>query len=977
VVTGSNLVFADTSGGNCSGDYSVTVTTPLPETLAAQGGQKVIDLEVAVLPQARPQRVVVDGQVWGVVGGNDIFDGTARTIDSWTVTRPASAEYVGGSSSPDRVTRGQLVAFTSQIRNTGGTTLLLPADSSRLQFGDGVTAHQFTAFLQTEHTIAAAGLETLRFVGTVVDSQMAPGRYTPSFILRGQDSNGMPYSDTLFIDPGELAVQAPASISYLGGTLAPDRVTRGHEIAFQVTVSNRGGAGVILDPEQTAIAISDSSLWFSSPLVEGAAIDSGATEPLVFASALLSSSLRPGTYTPMLYLSGIDANGFAFAETVAAGMGELEVQAPPEVRYAEGSLHPTILSLGSEFSLTVEVRNLGQAGVTLLADSTTFSFSDGLGHTFRAPLDSSALVPAPPPPLAARRKSQPVGDEAHPPSLNGLLHFRAARVDSSMALGRYKGEFVFKGIDTNGSPYSSSDTTGPQDIQVVPGTVLTGAFLAAAAVDRGQEFEIRLRVANAGSQRVLRVAPSAPQGSGSADAELLSGPTPPFQDVLPDSAAIFGWRYRASTARSGNLRFTVGAAGTDSLFGVPVSMPPVTSGEYLIQVPAALTCEFEIPPFAVRGENMLVELRVRNEGEGAARGVRPESLRINRPELAELISAPSDTGASLPGGAETQFLWEYRVGGAVGDVLLFTTRTEGTAVNSGSPLLSGYSTSDSLRIISRLATSLVATGGSTAPTSVARGQRGVGMLDLRLLAAGDTATHAVTVNSLTVTFSDRQGNPLIPGRVLSRVFLVDSAGGVLSERNGLGTSGNTVVLAFPDSTFLLRGGSPRRLSLVVDVAADAQGENFRVLVADSNSLLARDAAVGSVVRILDQYGQSLSGIASECAVILGSDLSHSFTNYPNPFAAGKERTNITYYLPGQSSVTVNIFTLLGELVWSVSYGQDSPEGKEGLHDHGQAGCPPIEWDGRNGEGAIVLNGIYLCRIETNAGTAIRKIAVAK
>jgi hypothetical protein len=37
----------------------------------------------------------------------------------------------------------------------------------------------------------------------------------------------------------------------------------------------------------------------------------------------------------------------------------------------------------------------------------------------------------------------------------------------------------------------------------------------------------------------------------------------------------------------------------------------------------------------------------------------------------------------------------------------------------------------------------------------------------------------------------------------------------------------------------------------------------------------------------------------------------------------------------------------------------------------------IFWDGRNGDGVVVLNGVYIAVLQTGSGTATTKVAVTK
>ncbi|MCK5406776.1 MAG: T9SS type A sorting domain-containing protein, partial [Candidatus Krumholzibacteria bacterium] len=105
--------------------------------------------------------------------------------------------------------------------------------------------------------------------------------------------------------------------------------------------------------------------------------------------------------------------------------------------------------------------------------------------------------------------------------------------------------------------------------------------------------------------------------------------------------------------------------------------------------------------------------------------------------------------------------------------------------------------------------------------------------------------------------------------------------------------------------------------------------------------------------------------------ILATSVESAFTNYPNPFAAGREGTTITYYLTQKSTVTLKLFTLWGAPVKTLIDGQTLDAG---LHQN-------IVWDGRNGDGDAVNNGVYYLVLEVNASggqqTIRRKVGVIR
>ncbi|MFH1259080.1 MAG: hypothetical protein ABII74_04605 [Elusimicrobiota bacterium] len=101
---------------------------------------------------------------------------------------------------------------------------------------------------------------------------------------------------------------------------------------------------------------------------------------------------------------------------------------------------------------------------------------------------------------------------------------------------------------------------------------------------------------------------------------------------------------------------------------------------------------------------------------------------------------------------------------------------------------------------------------------------------------------------------------------------------------------------------------------------------------------------------------------------------NSLVNYPNPFRAGEEFTNIEYKLENDADVTITIYNLLGDLVWQESFlpGQKGGQGGEDI-------VNSIPWWGRNNNGITVGNGGYICQLEnkTTGQKMRRKIAVRK
>ncbi|MFH1824197.1 MAG: hypothetical protein ABH873_03110 [Candidatus Firestonebacteria bacterium] len=120
-------------------------------------------------------------------------------------------------------------------------------------------------------------------------------------------------------------------------------------------------------------------------------------------------------------------------------------------------------------------------------------------------------------------------------------------------------------------------------------------------------------------------------------------------------------------------------------------------------------------------------------------------------------------------------------------------------------------------------------------------------------------------------------------------------------------------------------------------------------------------------------GGNIEPIKSATFYMTSTMITSTSTNYPNPFAAGREKTTIEYYLDEDANVDLKIHDLFGHLVWR----QEFLIGELG----GMQGTNLVFWDGANGSGEIVANGGYICYImvKASSGTTVlkRKIGVVK
>ena len=105
--------------------------------------------------------------------------------------------------------------------------------------------------------------------------------------------------------------------------------------------------------------------------------------------------------------------------------------------------------------------------------------------------------------------------------------------------------------------------------------------------------------------------------------------------------------------------------------------------------------------------------------------------------------------------------------------------------------------------------------------------------------------------------------------------------------------------------------------------------------------------------------------------LVDPNVEDGISNYPNPFRAGTENTNISYWLDSDADVTVKIYNLFGDLVRSFEFNSGQAGGRGGQ-------ITVVPWDGTNLKADVVGNGGYICVVEpAGGGKLVRKIAVVK
>jgi len=236
-------------------------------------------------------------------------------------------------------------------------------------------------------------------------------------------------------------------------------------------------------------------------------------------------------------------------------------------------------------------------------------------------------------------------------------------------------------------------------------------------------------------------------------------------------------------------------------------------------------------------------------------------------------------------------------------------------------------------------------------------------------AVTDTQSADARVDTLRVSVVGRDGALLSTGKLrgsITRLF-ADFGGGVEWTAGTL--SENPVVLtAAGGTTPRIAPGATTTFVVGVDVARSPAVEEVRLAI-DASGFNVNVAGQRLGVVDLRDAQPLLAPVESGSLVLLASGFEEYAHNYPNPFHAGSEETRIAYVLTRPSRVDVRIFSITGERVWEESVPETDPRASAGAHE--------IRWDGRNLEGTVVRNGLYVCVISAQGQSARIRIAVAK
>jgi len=329
-------------------------------------------------PGDHPISFRVTGEYSGTPTSDSLID-----ADIMTIVTESNLVYNSGTLSPSVISRGELYSFAMSVHNDGGAALNL-ADSSYLYYTDG--SNNYTANLSQNSFVGPGANANLIFESELVPGAFTAGLYNIWFYIYGSNLAGAVIDSISLSD--SIMVQTASNITHNSGTLAPDILLTGAEVAFSVEVNNTGQATLALDHNQTRITFGDGVRQYIAPIDTSTAVrvDSIPTgnATLTFISTILVPEFTADTfYVPVVNITGTQ-NQRNYSTIISTD--SILVLQPGQVRLdtlTMVSYNAPEVNVGQQFTIHGYVRNLGNETV----DSVTLILTTDGNSVFNDTLE--------------------------------------------------------------------------------------------------------------------------------------------------------------------------------------------------------------------------------------------------------------------------------------------------------------------------------------------------------------------------------------------------------------------------------------------------------------------------------------------------------------------------------------------------------------------------------------------------------------
>ncbi len=240
------------------------------------------------------------------------------------------------------------------------------------------------------------------------------------------------------------------------------------------------------------------------------------------------------------------------------------------------------------------------------------------------------------------------------------------------------------------------------------------------------------------------------------------------------------------------------------------------------------------------------------------------------------------------------------------------------------------------------------------------------LFQIDLTNTGISRVSTLQLGKITMTLLNGFGYPL---DALSTVN-IGNTGFYESDLKVSSLTAGDSVLMFYFENFVIEPRVTRQLIFKAELKETLESSvSFDLKKSGIEARFTEGPNIGQLVLVVSD--SEAENISSPILAVKEAHLSGSFIVETNPFNPGdpsESPVSFSYELEAAADVEFRIFTLIGEEVYSSKYNA----GAEG----GMAGENLIDWDGRNDEGHVVVNGVYIAQIENMATGDIARLKVA-
>jgi hypothetical protein len=254
------------------------------------------------------------------------------------------------------------------------------------------------------------------------------------------------------------------------------------------------------------------------------------------------------------------------------------------------------------------------------------------------------------------------------------------------------------------------------------------------------------------------------------------------------------------------------------------------------------------------------------------------------------------------------------------------------------------------------------------PSVIAADGRELPVAVLELRNASGATSGTIVVDHLLLSAADRDTLALAIGDVVSAVR-ASIGGQVWAQAQGLAPGAFTARLDAAQP-LVIAPDAPVAIEIHVTMRGESGAASFRIGIDAQGVGVVQPPSPLLSVSVLPDGGSFPFWTGS--GTLSGESLADSWSNFPNPFGAGREATTFTFYLVDSGRVSLRLWSSRGERVLTILEGAPLAAG---LHQN-------RSWDGRNGKGDVVRNGVYVAElvVDWDSGGServLRKVAVVR